>query len=374
MKSDFWWYVARSGGFVAWALCGASLAWGLTLDPRKLGRLAYRMRQRRHRFLSLLAVAFVAVHAVGLVLQAGLGIGVVDVLVPFAADDDAASLALGVVASYLALAVGVTVFLRSRVNDRGWRLVHVAALAAFVLGTVHGLKVGTDFDRAAVWWPITVVAAAVVGFAAYKILATDEEAPEPETAAPADRAVTTAVLERTLAELKRYEPRPAAPSHPSVAAPTPGTTPPAPRPPAAASTPPAPPAPPAPPVAPASPTTAPATGRSSEPMFPDLATPAAAWQPATSQPATRQPPVPSRAPADGAAPSPLPTRVPRRLAATTAPASSLGAWRPSSSRPSGRSGPPPPPENAIDPRTGEPDPQVYRRWLREWLEYVESQP
>jgi hypothetical protein len=38
-----------------------------------------------------------------------------------------------------------------------------------------------------------------------------------------------------------------------------------------------------------------------------------------------------------------------------------------------RSGPPPPPD-AVDPDTGEPDPLIYRKWLRDWLDYVESQP
>jgi len=84
--------------------------------------------------------------------------------------------------------------------------------------------------------------------------------------------------------------------------------------------------------------------------------------------------VPSRAPAADTPRSPLPTRVPQRLAATTAPAATLGAWMPAASSAPKASGPPPPPANAVDPETGEPDPQAYRKWLRDWLEYVESQP
>jgi hypothetical protein len=109
--------------------------------------------------------------------------------------------------------------------------------------------------------------------------------------------------------------------------------------------------------------------RSVRPVFADLPTVDARHQnPAPTVPAA--PPAP-----DGGGPA-LPMRTPRRLASTTAPAASLDAWRPATASAHGTTvgGPPPPPDGAVDPRTGEPDPQAYRRWLRDWLEYVESQP
>jgi hypothetical protein len=74
----------------------------------------------------------------------------------------------------------------------------------------------------------------------------------------------------------------------------------------------------------------------------------------------------------GPGPAPLPTRTPRRMAPTTAPAAA-GTWRPATLPTASRAGPPPPPDG-VDPETGEPDPQVYRKWLKDWLDYVESQP
>ena len=38
MTSQFWWYVARAGGVVAWALSTVSVVWGLMLSTRVLGR------------------------------------------------------------------------------------------------------------------------------------------------------------------------------------------------------------------------------------------------------------------------------------------------------------------------------------------------
>jgi hypothetical protein len=72
----------------------------------------------------------------------------------------------------------------------------------------------------------------------------------------------------------------------------------------------------------------------------------------------------------------LPTRTPQRLETTTAPAAGLGAWQPAARTDavSVDAPIPPPPPDAVDPTTGDPDPAAYRRWLRDWLAYVESQP
>ena len=34
MKGETWWYVARSGGFLAWALSAFSILWGLLIFTR----------------------------------------------------------------------------------------------------------------------------------------------------------------------------------------------------------------------------------------------------------------------------------------------------------------------------------------------------
>jgi hypothetical protein len=52
VTSQLWWYVARSGGLVAWATCTASIAWGLALSTRivrKRGLPAWLLDL--HRFL-----------------------------------------------------------------------------------------------------------------------------------------------------------------------------------------------------------------------------------------------------------------------------------------------------------------------------------
>ena len=61
MKSQIWWYTARAGGIVAWALLTVSVVWGLLLSSRVLGRrISGPKLLDLHRFLGGLAVTFTA--------------------------------------------------------------------------------------------------------------------------------------------------------------------------------------------------------------------------------------------------------------------------------------------------------------------------
>lgn len=374
MNSQFWWYVARSGGVVAWGLATATVLWGLFLSSRVLGpRSDARKLLDLHRFLGGLTVVFTLVHVLGLLLDDAMVLGAVDVVVPMASDWEPASLALGIVAFYLLLAVEITSLLRDRVSERVWQYVHYAGFAVFLFGTIHGLRIGTDVDNPLIWWPVAIGSAAVVGLCAYRIFAGD-----PVHAGAQEERVPAAVLERTLSQLERLDTS----SYPAAIPPAFGQRPHYPRwsptdsddvagATAALTTGPA-----AGPTAVTPPplsepvTDRDGAGLADSPMFPS-------HSPHDFGDPPRQPPAPTRAPFDETGTDrPLPTRVPQRLTATTAPAAGLGAWAPSSGVGSRRVdvGPPPPPEGAVDPSTGEPDPQAYRKWLRDWLEYVESQP
>ena len=83
--SQLFWYTARAGGIVAWALLGASVVWGLWLSGRvrPMGaRPAWILDL--HRFLGGLATIFVGVHVASILLDTYTDFGLTDVLVPFA--------------------------------------------------------------------------------------------------------------------------------------------------------------------------------------------------------------------------------------------------------------------------------------------------
>ena len=145
MSEHLWWYVARSGGIVAWALLAASVLWGLALSTKALGK---RPRPSwlldLHRFLGGLALVFTGIHVGALVLDSYVSFGLVQLLVPFTSSYRPGAVAWGVVGLYLLLAVEVTSLLRPRIPKHIWRRVHLASFGLFAVSTLHGLQAGTD--------------------------------------------------------------------------------------------------------------------------------------------------------------------------------------------------------------------------------------
>ena len=145
--THLWWYQARAAGLVAYALLTASIALGLALSTRALGR---RPRPAwlldLHRWLGGLATIFVGVHLAALVADSYTHFGLADLLVPFASSWHPTAVAWGVVGFWLLVAVELTSLARRHLPARLWRIVHVASFPLFVVATLHVVFAGTDGD------------------------------------------------------------------------------------------------------------------------------------------------------------------------------------------------------------------------------------
>jgi len=181
VTEHLWWYVARSGGIVAWALVTLSVLWGLALSTKAFGR---RPRPNwlldLHRFLGGLALVFTGVHVGALVLDSYTSFGLVQVLVPFTSDYRASAVAWGVVGFYLLVAIEITSLLRARIPKRLWQRVHLASFPLFFLSTLHGLLAGTDASSSILRWAMLLSTSAVVGLTTLRIVQATE-APPPGT-------------------------------------------------------------------------------------------------------------------------------------------------------------------------------------------------
>jgi predicted ferric reductase len=145
MSNETWWYVARSGGIVAWCLLALSVFWGLALSSRFLGRAPKpNWMLDLHRFVGGLAVVFTAVHVVALVADGYIEFGLLQILVPFTSHYRASAVAWGVVALYLLAAVEITSLLRQKLSRRLWRATHFLSFPLFASATIHLLTAGTD--------------------------------------------------------------------------------------------------------------------------------------------------------------------------------------------------------------------------------------
>ncbi len=161
--SQLFWYTARAGGIVAWALLGASVIWGLWLSGRvrPLGaRPAWILDL--HRFLGGLATVFVGVHVASILLDSYTSFGLTDVLVPFASSWHPLAVAWGIVAMYVLLAVELTSLARNRLPQRLWRVIHVASLPLFVFATIHYVAAGTDASNVLSLAAIGIFSSAIV--------------------------------------------------------------------------------------------------------------------------------------------------------------------------------------------------------------------
>ncbi len=187
MSSQLWWWTARAGGIVAWALVTASVLWGLALSTRALGpKPRPNWLLDLHRFLGGAAVIFTAIHVGSLMLDSYVGFGPSEVLVPLASSWHPVAVAWGIVAMYLLAAVEITSLLRKRLSKRAWRMTHFLSFPLFVLGTVHMLSAGTD--AGSILLQATALAATTAVAALTVIRVRQSRSPAP---APRPRIITT---------------------------------------------------------------------------------------------------------------------------------------------------------------------------------------
>jgi DMSO/TMAO reductase YedYZ heme-binding membrane subunit len=170
MTSQLWWYVARAGGIVAWALLTASVLWGLILSTKlRPPRVRPAWTLDLHRFLGGLATVFTGVHVGAILLDSYTSFGLADVLVPFASSWHPDRVAWGIVAIYLLLAVELTSLARRRLPAKWWRRIHVLSLPLFGLATIHFVVAGTDAAAPVARAAVVGATAAVLGLTALRV-------------------------------------------------------------------------------------------------------------------------------------------------------------------------------------------------------------
>src|SRR5687767_7233006 len=104
-----WWLISRSSGVVAFLLCAISVLLGLTMASKAarmvpgLGKVLLAV----HEHAAVAGLVATAVHGIALLGDGFLRPSVADVAVPFLIDYKPAAVASGIVAGYLAAALGL---------------------------------------------------------------------------------------------------------------------------------------------------------------------------------------------------------------------------------------------------------------------------
>jgi predicted ferric reductase len=145
------WYIARSSGMVAWALCTLSIVWGLLLSTRLLRKKGAPARLLDlHKFLGTLTLVFTLVHLVGLYLDTFVHFSLLDILVPLHASWRSWPVAWGIAAFYLLLAVQISSWMMKKIPRKIWKLIHFSSFLLFGFATHHSFTAGSDSSKSLV--------------------------------------------------------------------------------------------------------------------------------------------------------------------------------------------------------------------------------
>jgi sulfoxide reductase heme-binding subunit YedZ len=140
------WLIARAAGLVAFALLTVSVTLGLMMSTRLLAPRRQKELMGWHQTLLWTALAMLALHGGAIAADPVMRFGLPQVLIPGTAPWRPYTIAAGIVAGYLMLALAVSFRVRRRIGQRRWRLLHYASFGAFALAVGHALHAGTDLQ------------------------------------------------------------------------------------------------------------------------------------------------------------------------------------------------------------------------------------
>jgi methionine sulfoxide reductase heme-binding subunit len=146
--STAFWYASRATGVVALLLLTAVLVLGILVNRQ--GRLPGLPRfavTSLHRNISLLAVAFIAVHVLTAVLDTYVHIPILASVIPFASGYERLWLSLGAIAFDMMLAMIITSLLRGRLNRILWRAIHLLAYLSWPVAFAHSIGSSRDMQH-----------------------------------------------------------------------------------------------------------------------------------------------------------------------------------------------------------------------------------
>jgi sulfoxide reductase heme-binding subunit YedZ len=173
------WITSRAAGTAALLLSSAAVGVGVTMGGRfvKKGGPDFRVT---HEALSLATMVAIVVHGASLLGDSFMHPSVVDVTVPFASGYKEPWMAIGIVAGWAMIALGLSYYVRARIGVARWKVLHRFTALAWVLGLAHSLGEGTDAGTS--WFLISVALVTIPAALLALGRLTQAGAPSPRTA------------------------------------------------------------------------------------------------------------------------------------------------------------------------------------------------
>ena len=177
------WYASRATGVVTLLLLTAVLLLGIMVNRQgRLPGLPSFAVTGLHRNVSLLAVAFLAIHVITAIVDPYVTIGLAAAVLPFSSSYKPFWLGLGAISLDLMAALILTSLARARMSRRAWRGIHWLAYAAWPLAVGHSLGSSSD-TRSGLVLSLLVGCVLAVAFAVAWRLSRAREIPRASRAA-----------------------------------------------------------------------------------------------------------------------------------------------------------------------------------------------
>lgn len=185
------WYTTRITALLAYLALSGSVVYGLLLSTKILDRVTHRaVSYTLHGDLAGIGVALALVHAAVLALDRSVPYSLVELLVPFAGPYRPLWVGIGQLTLVLSLVVLLSFYVRKRIGQRTWRLVHYLSFVAFVGATAHGLMAGSDTSATWAYLGYLTIASLVLFLVTYRIILARGAAMERATRQAAPTAVS----------------------------------------------------------------------------------------------------------------------------------------------------------------------------------------
>ena len=154
------WDIARAGGFTAFGLLTLAVAIGLALTLHiQSPRWPRIINSKLHNFITLLALIFTGVHVLAVLVDPFTHFGWNEVFLPLASHYRPVWMALGIIAFYIGIAIGISTWLRPHIGYKLWRRLHVLTLVLYAFVVIHGITTGSDTRTA---WGAAIYAISVL--------------------------------------------------------------------------------------------------------------------------------------------------------------------------------------------------------------------
>ena len=153
-STHIFWVLSRGAGATALILASASVGFGLVISG-KLVKGSGPDRRVYHEVLSLAVMAAIVVHVAALLADSFLHPSVLDVTVPFVFYYKTLSTSLGIIGGWGMVFLGLSYYVRDRIGNERWKLIHRFTLLVWLGGLVHTFTEGTD--RGQLWFIALIV-------------------------------------------------------------------------------------------------------------------------------------------------------------------------------------------------------------------------